>query len=116
MSQYTNEMCVLARNIASGIYTKKEAVKKIHELQMQYPGEFDAPGCVKRKEKPWDMEYLKELENLFYHGAPSCAFLEYMAEVADEVYPREANPEDASASLQYFWLCALQHFELFGKL
>lgn len=86
MSQYTNEMCVLARNIASGIYTKKEAVKKIHELQMQYPDEFDAPGCVKRKEKPWDMEYLKELENFFYHGAPSCAFLEYMAEVADEVY------------------------------
>lgn len=86
MSQYTNEMCVLARNIASGIYTKKEAVKKIHELQMQYPGEFDAPGCVKQKRKTMGYGISERLENLFYHGAPSCAFLEYMAEVADEVY------------------------------
>ena len=32
------------------------------------------------------MNYLKELEKLFYHGADSKEFIEYMAEVSEEVY------------------------------
>lgn len=75
---------------------------------MQYPGEFDAPGCVKRKEKPWDMEYLKELENLFTMERHPVHFWSIWRRLQMRFTARSESGR-SSASLQYFWLCALQH-------
>ena len=86
MSRFTNELCGVAAGIADGTYTREDVKRKLAALERAYPEEHYMVYPVTRKEKPWDMAYLKELEELFYCGAGSREFLEYMAEVSEEVY------------------------------
>lgn len=86
MSQFTNELCGIAAAIAGGTYTQKDVKRELDKLEHAYPEESYMVYPVTRKEKPWDMAYLKELDELFYSGAASREFLEYMAEVSEEVY------------------------------
>ena len=86
MSQFTNELCGIAARIANGTYTRKDVKNKLDALERAYPEETYMVYPVARKEKPWNLAYLKELETLFYSGAASREFLEYMAEVSEDVY------------------------------
>ena len=86
MSKFTDERSSLVWNIVSGNYTKAKATKEIERLENDYPEETFGYYEPQKKEKPWDLEYLKELQELFYCGAGSKEFILYMAEVSDEVY------------------------------
>jgi hypothetical protein len=86
MSQFTNAQNDLVQKIVSGQWGRSRVDSELKKLETEYPGESFGTYVPKRKEKPWDMTYLKELEKLFYHGADSKAFIEYIAEVGDEVY------------------------------
>ena len=86
MDQFTKGLCSIAAGIADGTYSRKAVRKKLDALERAYPEESYMVYPVTRKEKPWDAAYLKELKELFYSGAASREFLEYMAEVSEEVY------------------------------
>jgi hypothetical protein len=86
MSQFTNAQNDLVRKIVRGRCARNRVDSELKKLETEFPSECFGTYIPKRKEKPWDMNYLKELEELFYHGADSKEFIEYMAEVSDEVY------------------------------
>lgn len=86
MSKFTDELCELVEKISAGKCAKAKATKVLDAIQANNPGETFAYYPPERKGKPWDIAYLKELEELFYYGASSREFIEYMAEVSDEVY------------------------------
>lgn len=86
MSQFTNAQNDLVREIVQGKCDRNRARSELKKLEKAFPEEQFGTYALKRKEKPWDMSYLRELEELFYHGADSKDFIEYMAEVSEEVY------------------------------
>ena len=86
MSQFTNAQNDLVREIVRGKCDRNRARRELIKLEKAFPEEQFGTYEPKRKEKPWDMSYLRELEELFYHGADSKDFIEYMAEVSEEVY------------------------------
>lgn len=86
MSATNPELFDLVEGIAEGKYTKKQVNQKIDQIEKKYsPGVF-VWYPPERKEKPWDVPYLKKLEDLFYCGATSKEFILYMAEVSNEIY------------------------------
>lgn len=86
MSQFTDARCDLVFKIVAGKCPRSQVSAELKKIEQKFPEERFETYHPKRKEKPWDMNYLKELEELFYHGADSKEFIEYMAEVSDEVY------------------------------
>lgn len=65
--------------------------------------------------KPWNLAYLKELETLFYSGAASREFLEYMAEVSEDVYRAKRLRRVVAYAALLLALCAAV-FALIWKL
>lgn len=86
MSHFTDMQIELVEKIMAGHCSKEEAHKEIKRIEAENPNEYPSLYRPERKEKPWDLVYLKELEDLFYRGANSKEFIEYMAEVSEEVY------------------------------
>ena len=86
MSKFTDELCELVKEITLGTCPKRRVRKALDAIQSNNPDETFEHYKFERKEKPWDLAYLKELEELFYYGASSREFIEYMAEVSDEIY------------------------------
>ena len=86
MSKFTDERSSLVRDIVNGKCSKKKTIAEISRLEQTYPEESFGYYQPTPKERPWTMEYLKELQELFYCGAGSKEFILYMAEVSDEVY------------------------------
>ena len=86
MSQFTDASCDLVFKIVAGKCPRSQVRAELKKIEQEFPEEQFGTYHPKRKEKPWDMNYLKELEELFYHGADSKEFIEYMAEVSDEIY------------------------------
>ena len=86
MSQFTNAQNDLVRKIVGGKCSRSQVPEELRKIESSFPDEHFGAYVPQRKEKPWGMSYLKELEELFYHGADSKAFIEYMAEVSEEVY------------------------------
>ena len=80
------ELFELVEGITDGKYTRKQVKQRLVQIEKKYSPEVFAWYPPERKEKPWDMPYLKKLEDLFYCGATSKEFILYMAEVGDEVY------------------------------
>lgn len=99
MSQFTNAQNDLVRKIVAGKCPSSKVPAELHKIEQAFPDESFGLTQPQRKEKPWDMSYLKELEQLFYYGADSKEFIEYMAEVSDEVY--------RAKRLRKYLLCAL---------
>ena len=54
MSQFTNELCGIAAEIANGTYTRKDVKNKLDTLERAYPEETYMVYPVARKEKPWN--------------------------------------------------------------
>ena len=115
MSQFTNELCGIAARIANGTYTRKDVKNKLDALERAYPEETYMVYPVARKEKPWDLAYLKELEMLFYSGAASREFLEYMTEVSEDVYRAKRLRRVVAYAALLLALCAAV-FALIWKL
>ena len=115
MSQFTNELCGIAAEIANGTYTRKDVKNKLDTLERAYPEETYMVYPVARKEKPWNLAYLKELETLFYSGAASREFLEYMAEVSEDVYRAKRLRRVVAYAALLLALCAAV-FALIWKL
>lgn len=86
MSATNPELFDLVEGITEGKYTKKQVKQKLDLIEQKYSPDVFAWYPPERKEKPWDMSYLKKLEDLFYCGATSKEFILYMAEVSDEIY------------------------------
>lgn len=80
------ELFDLVEGIADGKFTQKQVKQKLDQIEKKYSPDVFVWYPPERKEKPWDMPYLKKLEDLFYCGASSKEFILYMAEVSDEVY------------------------------
>ena len=86
MNQFKNAQVDLVQRIVNGECARRQVPSEISRIEKSFPGEHFGSYLPQRKEKPWDMSYLKELEELFYHGADSKEFIEYIAEVSDEIY------------------------------
>lgn len=86
MSKFVDMQIHLVQQIMQGKCSQKQARAEIDRIEQENPNEHPSLYSPERKEKPWSMSYLKELENLFYRGANSREFIEYMAEVSEEVY------------------------------
>ena len=63
MSQFTNELCGIAAEIANGTYTRKDVKNKLDTLERAYPEETYMVYPVARKEKPWNLAYKRFQEN-----------------------------------------------------
>ena len=87
MSKFKSELSPLVQKIVAGKCPKSQVRQELTTIVGDDdPDDIFVPFQPERKDKPWDLAYLKELENLFYCGAVSREFIEYMAEVSDEVY------------------------------
>ncbi|MBR4627860.1 MAG: hypothetical protein IKO47_09215 [Ruminococcus sp.] len=73
-------------DIVKGKYTLKGTVKKIEEYEAQYGKDFFADYDVKKKDKPWDIDYLNELESQGIAGMASKQFFIHVAEVSEYVH------------------------------
>lgn len=86
MSAFTDAQNDLVRKIVAGKCPRRQVSEELRKMKQDFPNEEFSSLEPQRKQKPWSMDYLMELENLFYHGADSKEFIEYMAEVSDEVH------------------------------
>lgn len=73
-------------DIIDGKYTLKEAKKKICEFEEKYGSDFFVSYDIEKKDKPWDMEYLKELKLKGMTGMSSKQFFLHLAEVSEYVH------------------------------
>lgn len=73
-------------DIIDGKYTLNEAKQKIRAYEEQYGTDFFADYEIEKKDKPWDMEYLKELKLKGMTGMASKQFFLYLAEVSEYVH------------------------------
>ena len=86
MSKFTDAQNDLVWKIARGECSRKQVSVELQKIERTFPDEEFSTYVPSRKEKPWDLNYLKELEELFYCGANSRELIEYMSEVSEEVY------------------------------
>ena len=86
MSKFTDAQCELVAKIVEGKCSRRMVAAELQKIEREFLDERPRSYSPERKEKPWTKVYLKELEELFYHGANSKEFIEYMAEVSDEVH------------------------------
>lgn len=73
-------------DIIDGKYTLNEAKQKIRAYEEQYGTDFFADYEVEKKDKPWDMEYLKKLKLKGMTGMASKQFFLHLAEVSEYVH------------------------------
>lgn len=75
--------------IIDGKVDKSFVRKEIEKLENQYGENAFLPYIVKKKDKPWDEKYLKELEIQGMAGAASKEFILHLAEVSESVYRKK---------------------------
>ena len=73
-------------DIIDGKYTLNEAKQKIRAYEEQYGTDFFADYEIEKKDKPWDMEYMKELKLKGMTGMASKQFFLHLAEVSEYVH------------------------------
>ncbi len=73
-------------DIIDGKYTLNEAKQKIRVYEEKYGTDFFADYDIEKKDKPWDMEYLKELKLKGMTGMSSKQFFLHLAEVSEYVH------------------------------
>ena len=75
-------------DIIEGKYTLNEAKQKIRAYEEQYGTDFFADYEIEKKDKPWDMEYLKKLKLKGMTGMASKQFFLHLAEVSEYVHAK----------------------------
>ena len=73
-------------DIIDGKYTLNEAKHKIRAYEEKYGTDFFADYEIEKKDKPWNMEYLKELKLKGMTGSNSKQFFLHLAEVSEYVH------------------------------
>lgn len=76
-------------DIINGKYTFGEVQQKIRSLENQYGTEFFPDYEISKKDKPWDQNYLDELEQKSICGMTSKQFILHLAEVSEYVHTTE---------------------------
>ena len=82
---YASDQVDLVSRIVKGELKRQEVEKELDDMESKYGKECFNSYPVKRKPKPWSMEYLLELERLSSSGASSREFYLYISEVSDEI-------------------------------
>ncbi len=88
MSDFYDEINTLINGIASGQIKAKAAEQYIDRLKDQYGSDVFPSFDFKKQPKPWNKEYLCELQKKNVTGACSEEFILHMAEVSDYVFGR----------------------------
>ena len=88
---YASDQVDLVSKIVKGELKQQKVVEELDEMEAKYGKECFNSYPVKRKPKPWSMEYLKELERLSSSGASSREFYLYISEVSDDIYRKRKN-------------------------
>lgn len=86
MSESSSARVDFARKVRQGKYTLAQAEAELNRMEECYGEKAFQPGSVTRKEPPWTMEDLEDLNLEVTAGAGSRELLHYMAEVGDAVY------------------------------
>lgn len=77
------------KEIANGKLSLKDVQQRIQEYEQKYGIDFFDDYDIEKKEKPWNKEYLKELEAKILSGIRSKQFILHLAEVSEYVYTNE---------------------------
>ena len=77
------------KEIIDGKLSFNDVQKRIQEYETKYGNDFFDDYDIPKKNKPWDREYLKELELKSLSGLRSKQFILYLAEVSEYVYSNE---------------------------
>lgn len=86
MADFYDEINVLINSIVSGQMNAKEAEQYIDRLKVQYGSDVFPSFDFNKQSKPWDKEYLRELQKKNVTGACSEEFILHMAEVSEYVF------------------------------
>ncbi|HRU95834.1 MAG TPA: hypothetical protein P5092_00130 [Ruminococcus sp.] len=78
-------------DIIDGKYTLNEAKQKIRTFEEQYGADFFVSYDIEKKDKPWDMAYLKELKLKGMTGSNSKQFFLHLAEVSEYVHANDGT-------------------------
>lgn len=89
MSESSSARVDLARKIRNGEYTLTQAEAELDRMEKCYGESAFLAGSVIRKEPPWTMDDLENLNMEVTAGAGSRELLHYMAEVSDAVYNKK---------------------------
>ena len=89
MADFYDEINTLINGIVSGRINAKEAEQYIDRLKKQYGSDSFPSFNFKKQPKPWNKEYLLELQKKNITGACSEEFILHMAEVSDYVFARK---------------------------
>lgn len=97
----------LEKRILNGTITAHQVEREIEKIEKKYGADAFYPCKATPKEKPWSIETLQELDELFQFGAQSKECLRYMALVSDEVYHAKRLKKIILMSILVVLACAL---------
>lgn len=110
MADFYDEINALINGITSGRINGKEAEQYIARLKDQYGSDAFPSFDFKKQPKPWNKEYLRELQKKNILGACSEEFILHMAEVNDYVLEKRKKSiigSIAAAVLIFFFIIVL---------
>lgn len=76
-------------NAMAGKYSREQAESVLDQMEQQYGEDAFLPGKVVRKSRPWTRKDLNKLEMEAVGGGGSREFLQYLAEMGEEVNRKE---------------------------
>lgn len=88
MADFYDEVNVLVNDIAAGKTNEKEVRGTIDKIKAQFGSDAFPSFSFDKQPKPWDFEYLHELQRKNVTGACSEEFIIHMAEVGDYVFEK----------------------------
>ena len=86
MADFYDEVNILVNDIASGKTNVKEVRGSIDRIKTQFGSDVFPSFSFEKQPKPWNSEYLHELQRKNVTGACSEEFIIHMAEVSDYVF------------------------------
>lgn len=85
MADFYNDVNLLVNKIMDGRVDKKRAGIIIDDIKRKYGDDAFPAFEFEKKQKPWDRDYLQQLETKNVTGACSEEFILHMAEVSDYI-------------------------------
>lgn len=86
MADFYDEVNLLVNDIATGKTNVKEVRVSIDRIKIQFGSDAFPSFSFNKQPKPWNFEYLHELQRKNVTGACSEEFIIHMAEVSDYVF------------------------------
>lgn len=89
MADFYDEVNLLVNDIATGKTNLKEVRVSIERIKTKFGSDTFPSFSFEKQPKPWNFEYLHELQRKNVTGACSEEFIIHMAEVSDYVFGRQ---------------------------